>query len=459
MEPGVPHPPAPPPSDSEAGGQAALPDDFQRDTLALIGQMASSVAHELSNPLATIVATTQAILNFWPRQGRPGAPTGGSRDGWAAPPEFSAQGVPLRQLREDLEMILAEARRAGDVVHGLLNSARHHPPEYCIYSLADVIRRTVGLCRHHLKLHNISLQSPLFDQHDGYPLWSRMRGDANQLQQVLLNLIINAQQAISGARGYGTVRITIGPDGPDRIALTVEDDGPGVPTGLRDVIFQPFYTTKPAGQGTGLGLSISAGIVRAHGGEIRVEEHPSGGAIFRLILPSLAAVERNATVRGPTPANAMEPLPGIAPAAPPVTPSAVPQPSLGRILLVDDESGIRRSVSRFLGRYGFQVTDVGSGQAAIAALGAGHFDAIISDLRMPGLSGEQFYGQVREQFPHMVQHMMFTSGDVTEDGTRRFLNDSGCPALQKPYELAELVQVLRTLCTPHGASVEHRATA
>lgn len=456
----MPHPPAPPASDGEAGGlPAALPEDFQSDKLALIGQMASSVAHELSNPLATIVATTQAILNFWPRPGAPGAPAGNSRDGWAAPPEFAAQGAPLRQLREDLEMILAEARRAGDVVHGLLASARHHPPEYCIYSLADVIRRTVALCRHHLKLHNISLQSPLFDPQEGFPLWSRMRGDANQLQQVLLNLIINAQQAITTTRGYGTVRVTLGPESADRIVLTVEDDGPGIPASLRDVIFQPFYTTKPAGKGTGLGLSIAAGIVRAHGGEIRVEEHPSGGAIFRLLLPSLAAGERNASARSNTPASAMDALPNLTPAAAPVA-GLAPQPAtLGRILLVDDEAGIRRSVSRFLGRYGFQVTDVGSGQAAMTALGAGLYDAIISDLRMPGLSGEQFYAQVREHFPHMAQHMMFTSGDVSEDATRRFLSDCGCPALQKPYELAELVQVLRSLCAPHGASVERRATA
>lgn len=451
-------PPAPRPPEPTPGPQA-LPDEFQRDKLALIGQMASSVAHELSNPLATILATSQAILNFWPRQGQPGAPTGASRDGWGAPVEFSAQGVPLRQLREDLEMILTEARRAGDIVHGLLNSARHHPPEYCIYSLADVVRRTVGLCRHHLKLHNISLQSPLFEPGEGLPLWSRMRGDANQLQQVLLNLVVNAQQAISSSRGYGTVRITMGPDGPDRVMLTVEDDGPGVPAGLRDVIFQPFYTTKPAGQGTGLGLSISAGIVRAHGGEIRVEDHPSGGAIFRLVLPSLAASERASTARQLTPAAAMGALPSLTPAAPASVAAPTATAILGRVLLVDDESGIRRSVSRFLGRYGFQVTDVGSGQAAIAALGAGHFDAIISDLRMPGLSGEEFYGEVKRLFPAMTSRMMFTSGDVSEDATRRFLGDSGCPALQKPYELSELVQVLRSLCSPHGGTVEQRATA
>jgi CheY-like chemotaxis protein len=253
--------------------------------------------------------------------------------------------------------------------------------------------------------------------------------------------------------------VTLGPDGPDRIALTVEDDGPGVPAGLRDVIFQPFYTTKPAGKGTGLGLSISAGIVRAHGGEIRVEEHPGGGAIFRLVLPSLAAMERNAGAgRTLSPAAAIEALPSLTATAP-ASPMAPVAPSLGHILLVDDESGIRRSVSRFLGRYGFKVTDVNGGQAALAAMRTTHFDAIISDLRMPGLSGEEFFEVMRAEFPAMTRHIVFTSGDVTEDATRLFLKQSGCPALQKPYELSELVQVLRSLCTPHGASVEQRATA
>ena len=104
----------------------ALLDGIQRDKLSLIGHMASSIAHELSNPLATIVASAQAILAFWPRPGMPGAPASTSRDGWGPPPEFVGAGVPLRQLREDLELILTEARRAGDIAHGLLASARKH---------------------------------------------------------------------------------------------------------------------------------------------------------------------------------------------------------------------------------------------------------------------------------------------------------------------------------------------
>jgi two-component system NtrC family sensor kinase len=405
--------------------------------------MASSIAHELSNPLATIIASTQAILSFWPRPGAAGAPVGTSRDAWSPPPEYQAQGVPLRQLREDLELILEEARRAGDIVHGLLASARQGPPEWRICSAADVVRRTVALCRHHLKLHNISLQAPYFDPHEGYPLWSRFRGDANQLQQVLLNLIINAQQAIFAHRGYGTVRVTLAPDGPDRIALTVEDDGPGIPEPDRERIFRPFYTTKPAGQGTGLGLSISTEIVRSHGGTLVAEAHEQGGAVFRVVLPSLAASDR-APGQGTLPDQAAVitdfPLD-------PADTSRADAP-LRRVLLVDDEVGIRRSVGRFLRHYGYQVTDVPSAQAALNALASGRYDAVISDLRMPGLSGEEFYARLRREFPEMAERIVFTSGDMMREETQRFLAASGRPSLEKPYELSELVRVLAGLCPP-----------
>jgi len=449
--------PAPGPEPRPVAEAHALLDGIQRDKLSLIGHMASSIAHELSNPLATIVASTQAILSFWPRPGAPGAPSGSSRDPWSPPPEFAAQGVPLRQLREDLELVLEEARRAGDIVHGLLASARCHPPEWRICSAADVVRRTMALCRHHLKLHNISLQEPFFDLHEGFPLWSRIRGDANQLQQVLLNLIVNAQQAITAHRGYGTVRVTLAADGTDRMVLTVEDDGPGVPEQIRDAIFQPFYTTKPAGQGTGLGLSISTGIVRTHGGDIQVSAHPNGGAIFRVVLPSLAASDRLTQnpahpEEQPDSGTAVQPLPE------PPEESDGESAQLRRVLLVDDEAGIRRSVGRYLRRYGYQVTDVPSAQAALNALNSGRYDAVVSDLRMPGMSGEEFFDLVRREFPDMRARVVFTSGDLLREETQDFLARSGCPSLQKPYDLSELVRVLADLC-PRPPALDRRASA
>ncbi len=428
-------PPVPAPDRPVRPADEVPLDDVQRDKLALMGHMASSIAHELSNPLATIVASAQAILSLWP------APMG-RRDASFAPPELSPQGVPIRQLREDLELILAEARRAGDIVHGLLASARNHPPETRLCWAADVVRRAVALSRHHCKLHNITLQAPFFDPEEGYPLWTRFRGDANQLQQVLLNLIMNAQQAITACRGFGTIRLTLAPEGPDRIVLGVEDDGPGVPDDLREAIFRPYFTTKPLGEGTGLGLSISQGLVRAQGGEITVAARPEGGAVFRIVLPSLAAQERQVPVAEMAPPAAVAALP------------APPSHDFGagrRVLLVDDEPGIRRSVSRFLQRQGFQVAEVASAQAALEALRGATFDAIVSDLRMPGLSGEEFFAVLDREIPGMARRVIFTSGDLLRGETQAFLQQSGCPSLEKPYELSDLVRLLEALTAPAPA--------
>lgn len=150
----------------------------------------------------------------------------------------------------------------------------------------------------------------------------------------------------------------------------------------------------------------------------------------------------------------------------PTTRASLPRPvievpagsPLRRVLLVDDEAGIRRSVGRFLRRYGYEVTDVPNAQAAMNALRAGEFDAVVSDLRMPGLTGEEFYLALRREFPDMARRVVFTSGDTMREETRQFLDDSGCPSLQKPYELAELMQLLTSLCPP-AAGVTHRAGA
>jgi CheY-like chemotaxis protein len=426
-----------------------LLDGIQRDMLALIGQVASSIADDLRNPLATIVASIQAILASWP----PAAADAG-REAWPVPPELVASGVPPRQLHGDLERILAEANRASGIVHGLLSAARQNPPEWCVCSVADVVHRTLGLCRHYLKLHNITLQAPDFDPQEGWPLWSRVRGDTNQLQQVLLNLVINAQQAITVYRGDGLVRIRLAPDGPDRIVLTVEHDGPGVPDDLREAILPPFHTPTPAGKGPGHGLSVSASIVRTHGGEISMENRPQGGAVFRLVLPSLAASDRMAAGAPPGgPGHSVE-LPVLEPVEPGST-----MHRLNHVLLVDDEIGIRRSVSRLLRRYGFQVTDVPDGQAALQALQDGGYDAVVSDLRMPGMSGEEFFRLVQQDFPAMARRVVFTSGDLHRIETQQFLAASGCPALQKPFELTELVRTLRVVCPAVAPEPDGRPTA
>lgn len=271
-------PPVPAPDRPVRPADEVPLDDVQRDKLALMGHMASSIAHELSNPLATIVASAQAILSLWP------APMG-RRDSSFSPPELSPQGVPIRQLREDLELILAEARRAGDIVHGLLASARNHPPETRLCWAADVVRRAVALSRHHCKLHDITLQAPFFDPEEGYPLWTRFRGDANQLQQVLLNLLMNACDAMDAQPTERRLRVVTRSNAPGRVEITVSDRGTGIPAAELERIFEPFVTTKA--KGIGLGLVICRSIVAAHGGRLWATNNAHRGATLHCELPTL----------------------------------------------------------------------------------------------------------------------------------------------------------------------------
>jgi two-component system NtrC family sensor kinase len=430
---------------------------LQHEKLALIGRMASSIAHEVRNPLATIVATAQSLLAFWTL---PGVSRGeaaleavqhdGNGNGRLLPPAAD-------QLREDLELVLAEARRAGEIVGSLLSFARHQPPAWQPVSLSEVVRRVAMLCRHDLEIHGVRLVTPAFERAGGP--W--VRGDQNQLQQVLVNLISNAQQAISGQRARGWVRVELRRVAGPRVEVIVDDDGPGVVPEVQQAIFDPFYTTKPTG--TGLGLAISLSITRAHGGEIRIEDRPEGGARFVVTMPELSpeGVPAEAPVGAVPPAGTAEGAgawngPDRAPMAPPVGPGA---PNGPRVLLVDDEPGILRVVGRFLRRCGYDVAEAESGIAAVAAIEAGRFDAVVSDLRMPEFSGEDLFRLIGREHPDLVSRFVFTSGDTLRRETLEFLEGAGCPYLQKPYELTDLVRVLAALCEGAAAAAVRQRSA
>ena len=394
------------------------PREIQQHKLSVIGQMASSIAHELSNPLTTILASAQSILALKPKNAT----------------ATSLEQALSTEAWEDLELILSEARRAGEILSGLLTFARQDTPERRPTAVMEILRHTKALSRHHLEASNVTLQLDVktVDAHDPCCAW--VVGDANQLQQVLLNLIINARQAIAEAKSSGKISIVARRDSDDAVVITVEDDGPGVPPNLRRIIFQPFYTTKSPGQGTGLGLSVSAGIIRAQGGDIWVEDGTDGGARFIIRLPALSKNEPKGAADLPTLRKGTKQA----------------DPGGGHdglsVLLVDDDPAVRRSVSRVLRHSGYHVEAVSTGDAAIAMLRARRFDAIVSDLRMPGLSGEQFFHLVKCEFPSMARRIVFSTGDTVRQEARDFLELSGCPALYKPYELSQLTKLVEAVC-------------
>jgi CheY-like chemotaxis protein len=254
------------------------------------------------------------------------------------------------------------------------------------------------------------------------PLW----GDPHQLQQVLLNLLTNAQQALRAAPGPREVSLTTQYDPTQQqITLAVTDTGPGIPPALQARIFEPFFTTKPPGVGTGLGLPLCRGRVEAHGGTLEVTSVLGHGATFCLALP-LGAVP------------ASMPAPSSTDEAPVVR---------GRtILVVDDEPSLAKGLARLLERDGHTVDTVANGRLALAQLVARTYALILCDVRMPELDGPSLYRLLERQQPHLCQRFIFLTGDTLEPATQAFLEASGVPCLTKPFTSAEARRVIqRTL--------------
>jgi len=361
---------------------------IQSEKMSAIGQLVSGVAHELNNPLAGISAFAQLLLaekRFPPDQ------------------------------RTAAETIYSEARRASRIVQNLLTFARQHKAEKGPAAMNQVLDDTLELRGYELRVRGIDVRR---EYDEALP---DTMGDAHQLQQVFLNLITNAEQAMERAEGRHhrlTVRTRLA---GDAIRIEVEDTGGGVPVNLLERIFNPFFTTKPTGHGTGLGLSISLGIVREHEGRIWAENAPQGGARFVVELPVIAPRSS-----GEFPA---------ALAAHPVGDSL-------HILVVDDEASVRVALQRYLAARGHDVETTASGQDALGLLRAGEYDAVIVDMRMPDLSGEQLFEELRSADREHAERVIFTTGDLVSEQMRRFLDGSGRPCVPKPFEFSSFDQVL-----------------
>ena len=357
---------------------------IQNDKMASIGQLVSGVAHELNNPLTSIAGLTELLLE---REPHPTLP------------------------REHLRVIHDQAERAGRIVRNLLTFARKGVPEKSPVDLNDVAARTSLLIVYELQLHAIELESVPSPQ----PVV--VLGDRHELQQVLLNLVTNAVQAVSGLEAGRPRRIHLEIGRHDGEAvLRVRDTGPGVPPHLVPHLFTPFFTTKGPGQGTGLGLSLSYGLVKAHGGELVYEAPPEGGAEFRVTLPAYDDP-------GPLPADE----PGE-----PERPAQVTR----RILVVDDDPAVHRVVSALFTPDGHVVEAVRSGAQGLRMLREREFDLIVADALAMVAPAELFLRAVASHCPeHSGRLVLGLSGGAEppepppHEGTRW---------LRKPFNLRDL---------------------
>jgi two-component system NtrC family sensor kinase len=361
---------------------------IQSEKMSAIGQLVSGVAHELNNPLAGIAAFAQLLL--------------------------AEKRLPAEQ-RSAAETIYAESRRASRIVQNLLTFARQHKAEKGPTSINQVLDDTLELRSYELRVRGIDLTRE-YDE----TLPDTM-ADAHQFQQVFLNLLTNAEQAMERlARQTHRLTVRTKRAGED-LRIEVEDTGPGIPAKLLERIFNPFFTTKPPGAGTGLGLSISLGIVREHEGRIWAENVAGGGARFVIELP-IVAVRASGEYHGSS--------------------AAAPPNDRLRILVVDDEMSVRVALQRYLASRGHDVEATDSGRAALARLSQRTYDAVIVDMRMPDLSGDALYREIEAKDAEHARRIIFTTGDLVREPMRRFLDATGRPCILKPFEFADFDNAL-----------------
>ncbi|MBI3031424.1 MAG: response regulator, partial [Candidatus Rokubacteria bacterium] len=240
----------------------------------------------------------------------------------------------------------------------------------------------------------------------------QIAGDPHQLQQVVLNLVNNAIQAMTAAHGQGRLHLTTALSA-DRstVRIAVADDGPGIRPEHLSRVMEPFFTTKPQGEGTGLGLAIVQGIVTEHGGTISVESEPGRGATFTVTLPATAP-----------------------PVARPAAPSAKAVPDGLRVLVVDDEDGLREMMAEALAGQGARVETAPSGREALEVLTRFAADVLVLDVRMPEVSGPDVWTRISRTNSALARRTVFCTGDVIGEETQALISRSGCPSVSKPFE-------------------------
>ncbi len=358
---------------------------IQSEKMSAIGQLIAGIAHDLNNPLASVV-------------------------GFA---DFLAESGDVPQaLAEPLRVIRQEAERAATIVKNLLSFARRQEGERLPQPIQPVLESVLALLRNELMALNVDVSLTV---EDGIP---EIEINPNQLKQVFVNLLTNAAQAIAATGKPGRITVTakrwLG-----GVAVSVADDGPGIPEELLPRVFEPFFTTKTQGEGTGLGLSICQGIVKEHGGRITLESSPGAGATFTVEL-----------LGGARPSRPSQPL-------------VAPEAAGGlRILVVDDEPHILHYMRATLESWGHQVELASDGTEAVERALVVPFDVIICDLRMPRLGGREMYNNLARAHPHIAQKVIFATGDTVRGDTLQFLETLGRPFLHKPFTLGELRTVL-----------------
>jgi PAS domain S-box-containing protein len=383
------------------------------DRMVSVGTLAAGVAHEINNPLAYVMTNLEMVAARRLPQVV------------ARLQELGDEGAPLAEEVARSIAMLDVAREGSERMRDIVRDLRTFTRAADEEKRAAVDVRRVLDASINVAWNEIRHRARLVKEYDEVP---PIVANEARLGQVFLNLLVNAAQALQvGAASENVIRVATSTDRAGHVVVEVSDTGPGIPEEILDRIFDPFFTTKPVGVGTGLGLWICQGIVTSLGGHIVAESKPSGGATFRVLLPSGTSVDQAAA----RPARVAE--------------AAAPEKRL-RLLVVDDEIAIGRTLAIALSD-AFDVTTATSGREALALLENGEltFDVVLCDLMMPDVTGMDVYERVVVHAPAMSRRFVFVTGGAFTDRARAFVERVQMPVVEKPFDLAALPDLLRTL--------------
>jgi len=363
----------------------------QSEKLSSLGRMIAGVAHELNNPLTSVIGYAQLLRTMPPGE------------------KFAAR----------LDTIRKEAERARRIVQNLLRFARTHTPERRPFSLNEVVDNTAQLLAYPIRSSGCRM---VFELDRTLP---SVVGDAHEIEQALVNLVTNAQQAMTSAETPGAITLRTWGTPEGRVVLEVDDEGPGIPEEARARVFDPFFTTKPAGHGTGLGLWLVYNAVTTHGGSIDASASPGGGARFRLEFPG------GPTVRDAVDAAVADPL------------DDAPRVS-ARILVADAEAALAALICETLAAEGHRAVAAHDANEVFDRLSGEPFDLLVSDAALPGLSGDRLAREVARVRPELLDRILLTTGDWVSREPEAVARRLGAGLLRKPFELEELRRIVRT---------------
>ncbi|MFI5323668.1 MAG: response regulator, partial [Thermodesulfobacteriota bacterium] len=355
----------------------------QSEKLASLGQLVSSIAHEINNPLTPIIGYSQRLL---------------------MQPELNENQKKL------LEIINSSAQRVAEIIEKLLSFSRKATPRRTYEDINSLVEQSLEFMGYQLKHENIEVMQ---DLDRGIP---KTMVDSVQIQQVFTNIIINAEQAIIGNGGGGRLRVGTRLNSDGAIEISFKDDGPGIAKDLWGKVFDPFFTTKEPGKGIGLGLAVAYGIIREHGGEIRTVSREGDGATFIIELPVLAHVENQhgGNIEKLTDAHRRN--------------------KNKRLMIVEDEEIVIDLIKGVLEDVNITIDSARNGEDALEKIASNEYELIVCDIKMPKMNGIAFYEEIKALNPGLAKKVIFITGDPSSE-TINFLNETGNEFITKPFKI------------------------